>query len=85
MKKHTRALRQLLQRSRATSLQKFGNYLRVVWEPDEWQIFAPAVHLAKGRVGCNVFWCSKSSAWEAKMSWRLPFCREKMLLHGNCK
>ena len=45
--KHSRELRQLLQRSRATSLQKFGNYSRVVLQADEWQIFAPAVHLAK--------------------------------------
>ena len=47
MKKLTRELRQLLQRSYPTSLQKFGNYSREVWVPDEWQIFAPAVHLAK--------------------------------------
>jgi hypothetical protein len=85
MKKLTRELRRLLQRSRATSLQKFGNYSREVLQADEWQIHTPAVHLAKGRVVFPVVCCLKSSAREAKMSWRLPFCREKLLLHGNCK
>ena len=47
MKKNTRELRRLLQRSRATSLQNFGNYSRVVLEPDEWLVFTLAVHLAK--------------------------------------
>jgi hypothetical protein len=51
MKKLTRELRRLLQRSRATSLQKFGNYSREVLEAEEWQIFAPAVHLRKRTSG----------------------------------
>ena len=53
MKKHTRELRQLLQRSRVTSLQKFGNYSREVLQADEWLIFAPAVHLAKWMRGVH--------------------------------
>jgi hypothetical protein len=54
LRKHTRELRQLLQRSRATSLQKFGNYSGIVWKPDEWLVSTPAVYLANGRVELNV-------------------------------
>ena len=35
------------ERTSPTSAEKFGNYSREVLQPDEWQIFAPAVHLAK--------------------------------------
>jgi hypothetical protein len=45
--KHSRELRKLLQRSRATSLQKFGNYSREVLQADEWQIHTPCSPLGK--------------------------------------
>ena len=35
------------ERTSQTSVEKFGNYSREVLQPDEWQIFAPAVHMAK--------------------------------------
>ena len=59
-KQHSRELRQLLQRSRATSLQNFGNYSREVSQADEWEIFAPAVHLAK--------W-TRPSRWKDAWCW----------------
>ena len=35
------------ERTSLTSLQKSGNYSREVLQPDDWQLFAPAVHMAK--------------------------------------
>ena len=65
------------ERTSPTSLQKFVNYSREVLQPDELQIFAPAVHLAKwtrpfgqkdacfeakGRVECLLLWKTFSTS-----------------------
>ena len=56
----SREVARLLQRKCPTSLQNLGNYSREVSEPDEWQVFAPAVHLPKWTrpSGQEDAWCS---------------------------
>ena len=41
----SRVVAQVLQRTLPTSLQKSGIFSAEVSEPDEWQVFTPAVHL----------------------------------------
>ena len=43
----SRVVARLLQRTLPTSLQNLGNYSAEVSEPNEWQVFTPAVHLPK--------------------------------------